>query len=60
MKNILVFPCGSEIGLEIYKSIKPESLNKITELKIMEKFIDVTCDAKLNESSEKFIKWIFA
>ena len=22
MKNILVFPCGSEIGLEIYKSIK--------------------------------------
>ena len=49
-----------DMFIQKYSKIKPESLNKITELKIMEKFIDVTCDAKLNESSEKFIKWIFA
>jgi len=49
-----------DMFMQKYSKIKPESLNKITELKITEKFIDVTCDAKLNESSEKFIKWIFA
>lgn len=49
-----------DMFIQKYSKIKPESLNKITELKITEKFIDVTCDAKLNESSEKFIKWIFA
>jgi hypothetical protein len=49
-----------DMFIQKYSKIKPESLNKITELKITEKFIDVTCDEKLNESSEKFIKWIFA
>jgi hypothetical protein len=29
MKNILVFPCGSEIGLEIYRSLKDSKFFKV-------------------------------
>ena len=49
-----------DMFIQKYSKIKPESLNKITNEKIGEKFADASCDLKLEESSEKFIKWILS
>jgi len=50
----------SDVFIQKYSKIKPESANKITHAKIGEKFADASCDSKLEESSEKFIKWILS
>jgi hypothetical protein len=49
-----------DIFVHKYSKIKPESTNKLTDVKIKEKFSDPLCESKLDESSEKFIKWIFS
>jgi len=49
-----------DLFIQKYSKIKPESANKITDAKIGEKFSDPNCESKLEESSEKFIKWILA
>ena len=49
-----------DLFIQKYSKIKPESLNKITDERIGEKFADPSCESKLEESSEKFIKWIMA
>lgn len=49
-----------DLFIQKYSKIKPESANKITDAKIGEKFSDPNCELKLEESSEKFIKWILA
>lgn len=49
-----------DLFIQKYSKIKPESANKITDAKIGEKFSDANCESKLEESSEKFIKWILA
>jgi len=49
-----------DIFIQKYSKIKPESANKITDAKISEKFSDPNCESKLEESSEKFIKWVLA
>jgi hypothetical protein len=46
--------------IQKYSKIKPESANKISDARISEKFTDPLCESKLEESSEKFIKWILA
>jgi len=61
-KNISIAKYYEVVDLFIqkYSKIKPESANKITHAKIGEKFADSSCDSKLDESSEKFIKWILS
>jgi len=49
-----------DLFIQKYSKIKPESANKITDAKISEKFSDANCESKLEESSEKFIKWMLA
>ncbi len=49
-----------DIFIQKYSKIKPESANKITDAKISEKFSDPNCESKLEDSSEKFIKWVLA
>jgi len=49
-----------DLFIQKYSKIKPESANKITDAKICEKFSDANCESKLEESSEKFIKWMLA
>jgi hypothetical protein len=49
-----------DLFIQKYSKIKPESANKITDAKIGEKFSDANCESKLEESSEKFIKWVLA
>lgn len=49
-----------DLFIQKYSKIKPESANKITDAKISEKFSDPNCESKLEESSEKFIKWMLA
>jgi len=49
-----------DLFIQKYSKIKPESANKITDAKISEKFSDPNCESKLEESSEKFIKWVLA
>jgi hypothetical protein len=49
-----------DLFIQKYSKIKPESANKITDAKIGEKFSDANCESKLEESSEKFIKWMLA
>jgi hypothetical protein len=47
-----------DLFIQKYSKIKPETANKITYEKICEKFNDPLYDVKIEESSEKFIKWI--
>jgi|LauGreDrversion2_2_1035103.scaffolds.fasta_scaffold00066_2 hypothetical protein len=49
-----------DLFIQKYSKIKPESANKISDARISEKFTDPLCESKLEESSEKFIKWILA
>jgi hypothetical protein len=49
-----------DLFIQKYSKIKPESANKITDARIGEKFADPSCESKLEESSEKFIKWILS
>lgn len=47
-----------DLFIQKYSKIKPESANKVSDARISEKFSDPLCESKLEESSEKFIKWI--
>ena len=49
-----------DLFIQKYSKIKPETANKISDARISEKFTDPLCESKLEESSEKFIKWILA
>jgi hypothetical protein len=49
-----------DLFIQKYSKIKPETANKITYEKIGDKFNDPLYDVKLEESSEKFIKWILS
>jgi len=49
-----------DLFIQKYSKIKPESANKINDARLGEKFSDPSCESKLEESSEKFIKWILS
>jgi hypothetical protein len=47
-----------DVFIQKYSKLKPELLEKVNICKIKEKFMDPNCVMEINESTEKFIKWV--
>jgi hypothetical protein len=47
-----------DVFIQRYSKLKPGMLEKVNICKIKEKFMDADCAIEINESTDKFIKWI--